>query len=114
MGLVITVAILFVLRAAVRDVFRRLMDAVDPALVDLAERSLSATPGVDGVRAVRMRWIGHALHAEADLDIDRALSISEAHALAHEAEHRLTRDVPRLRTAAVHAYPADRHEHAVH
>lgn len=109
-GLLITVAILAVLRTAVRDVCRRLMDAVDPALVDLAERTLAATPGVIGVRAVRMRWIGHALHAEADLDIDGGVSVTEAHALAHDAEHRLARDVPRLRTAAIHAYPAHRSE----
>jgi cation diffusion facilitator family transporter len=109
-GLVITVAILAVLRTAVRDVYRRLMDAVDPALVDLAEQSLSATPGVTAVRAVRMRWIGHALHAEAELDIDGGVSVTDAHALAHEAEHRLTHDVPRLRSAVIHAYPAARHE----
>jgi cation diffusion facilitator family transporter len=109
-GLVITVAILAVLRTAVRDVYRRLMDAVDPALVDLAEQSLSATPGVTAVRAVRMRWIGHALHAEADLDIDGGLSVTDAHALAHDAEHRLTHDVPKLRSAVIHAYPAARHD----
>jgi cation diffusion facilitator family transporter len=109
-GLVITVAILAVLRTAVRDVYRRLMDAVDPALVDLAEQSLSATPGVTAVRAVRMRWIGHALHAEADLDIDGGVSVTEAHVLAHDAEHRLTHDVPKLRSAVIHAYPAARHE----
>jgi cation diffusion facilitator family transporter len=109
-GLVITVAILAVLRTAVRDVYRRLMDAVDPALVDLAEQSLSATPGVTAVRAVRMRWIGHALHAEAELDIDGGVSVTDAHALAHEAEHRLTHDVPKLRSAVIHAYPAARHE----
>jgi cation diffusion facilitator family transporter len=109
-GLVITVAILAVLRTAVRDVYRRLMDAVDPALVDLAEQSLSGTPGVTAVRAVRMRWIGHALHAEAELDIDGDVSVTDAHALAHDAEHRLTHDVPRLRSAVIHAYPAARHE----
>ena len=45
-GLLITVAILAVLRTAVRDVFRRLMDAVDPELVDAAEAALAAEPGV--------------------------------------------------------------------
>ncbi|WP_324277014.1 cation transporter dimerization domain-containing protein [Blastococcus brunescens] len=112
-GLVITVAILAVLRTAARDVYRRLMDAVDPALVDEAERSLLATPGVTAVRAVRMRWIGHALHAEADLDIDGTASLSDAHALAHDAEHRLIRALPKLRTAVIHAYPAVQHETAV-
>jgi cation diffusion facilitator family transporter len=109
-GLVITVAILAVLRTAVRDVYRRLMDAVDPELVDAAERSLSATPGVTEVRGVRMRWIGHTLHAEADLDIDGGLTVTDAHALAHDAEHRLTHDLPKLRSAVIHAYPAARHE----
>ena len=43
-GLIITVAILAVLRGAVRDIFRRLMDGVDPALVDTAEAALAADP----------------------------------------------------------------------
>ena len=109
-GLLITVAILAVLRTAVRVVYRRLMDAVDPALVDRAEAALLGTPGVTGVRSVRMRWIGHALHAEADLDIGGEVSVTDAHALAHEAEHRLTHAVPKLRRAVIHAYPATRHE----
>ncbi|NBM18358.1 cation diffusion facilitator family transporter, partial [Streptomyces sp. GC420] len=46
-GLAITAAIAVVLRGAGREVWRRLMDAVDPALVDSAEAALG---GVDGVR----------------------------------------------------------------
>ncbi|TFV91117.1 cation diffusion facilitator family transporter [Blastococcus sp. CT_GayMR16] len=109
-GLLITVAILSVLRTAVRDVYRRLMDAVDPHLVDQAEAVLLATPGVTGVRRVRMRWLGHSLHAEADLDIDGSVSLTDAHTLAHDAEHRLTHEVPKLRSAAIHAYPASRYD----
>jgi cation diffusion facilitator family transporter len=108
-GLLITVAILAVLRTAVRDVYRRIMDAVDPELVDQAETALMATPGVLEVRTIRMRWIGHRLHAEADLHIDGRVSVTEAHRLAHEAEHRLTHDLPKLTTAAIHAYPAGEH-----
>ena len=105
-GLLITIAILAVLRTAARDVFRRLMDGVDPALVDAAESALAAEPGVTGVRSVKMRWIGHRLHAEAELDIDPAVSLADAHRIAHEAEHTLTHAVPKLSSALVHAYPA--------
>jgi cation diffusion facilitator family transporter len=105
-GLMITVAILAVLRGAVRDIFRRLMDAVDPELVDSAEATLAARPGVRSVRRVRMRWIGHRLHADAELDIDPNTSLEEAHRIAHDAEHQLTHAVPRLDGALVHAYPA--------
>ncbi len=106
-GLLITVAILAVLRTAVRDVFRRLLDGVDPELIDRAEQSLAAQPGVRAVRSVRMRWIGHRLHADAELDIDPALSLRDAHRIAHEAEHALSHAVPKLVTTLVHAYPAE-------
>lgn len=105
-GLVITLAILAVLRTAVRDVFRRLMDGVDPELIDTAEAALAARPGVRAVRSVRMRWIGHRLHADAELDIDPALSLAAAHRIAHESEHDLMHAVPKLTTAMIHAYPA--------
>jgi cation diffusion facilitator family transporter len=108
-GLLITVAILAVLRTAMRDVFRRLLDGVDPQLVETAERTLAARPGVRSVRSVRMRWIGHRLHADAELDVDPKLNLSDAHHIAHEAEHDLTHAVPKLATALIHAYPA-RHE----
>jgi len=47
-GLMITVAILAVLRGAVRDIYRRLMDAVDPVLVGQVEREAASVPGIRG------------------------------------------------------------------
>jgi divalent metal cation (Fe/Co/Zn/Cd) transporter len=83
------------------------MDAVDPELMDAAEAALAAEPGVKRVRSVKMRWIGHQIHAAAELDIDPATSLTEAHRIAHEAEHTLTHAVPKLSTALIHAYPAN-------
>ncbi|MGD1205808.1 cation diffusion facilitator family transporter [Mycobacterium seoulense] len=112
-GMIITVAIVAVLYRAVREIFRRLMDAVDPKLVDTAEACLAARPGVRSVRSIRMRWIGHQLHADAELDIDPDTSLEDAHRIAHDAEHDLTHAVPRLNSALVHAYPAHHGEHGV-
>lgn len=106
-GLLITAAILIVLRTAARDVFARLLDGVDPHLVESAEQALATEPGVLGVRRLRMRWIGHRLHADAELDIDPDLSLGEAHRLAHNAEHTLAHAMPKLSSALIHAYPAD-------
>jgi len=104
-GLVITLAILVVLRQAAREVFSRLMDVVDPALVDKVEAVIRATPGVLDVGQVRLRWIGHALRAECDVIVDERLSLVQAHRIAEETEHRLLHDVRRLTAAIVHADP---------
>ena len=110
-GLLITVAILFVLRDAARQVYRRLMDAVDESLVDDVEAVLSATPGVLSLGAVRVRWIGHALRAEAEVVVAGDLSLVEGHRIADQAQHRLLHEVPRLTAALVHADPAGDEHH---
>jgi cation diffusion facilitator family transporter len=104
-GLVITAAILAVLWQAAREIYRRLMDAVDPALVEHAEQTLLATPGVLGVGHVRLRWIGHQLHAECEIVVDGNASAVQAHQVAVAAEHNLLHALPRLEAALVHADP---------
>lgn len=115
-GLLITVAILVVLRRAAYDVYLRLMDAVDPSLVDATEAALRADPEIEDVTEVRIRWIGHALRAEARVVIDPGLSLVEAHDVAERAEHALLHDVPRLADAMVHTDPRgdEHHDHTGH
>ncbi|MCW2811084.1 MAG: cation diffusion facilitator family transporter [Friedmanniella sp.] len=108
-GLLITVAILGVLRSAVVQVGARLMDAVDPNLVEQATASVAAVPGVRQVRELRVRWIGHTLRAEVDLTADPDLSLAQAHDLAHHAEEHLLLDVRRLTAATIHVSPVGAH-----
>ncbi|MEW1831058.1 cation diffusion facilitator family transporter [Streptomyces sp. NPDC088196] len=105
-GLAITAAIVLVLRDAAREVFRRVMDAVDPELVDRAEHAVREVEGVRGVGELRLRWIGHRLRAEVALVVDGEATVREAHAVAVAAEHALLHAVPRLTAALVHADPA--------
>jgi cation diffusion facilitator family transporter len=107
-GLAIAVMILLVARDAARDVLRRLMDAVDPAVLALAERTAAQVPGVRTTDQLRMRWIGHELHAELAAGVDPQLTVERAHRLAHEVEHALVHAVPRLAAAMVHVEPASR------
>jgi divalent metal cation (Fe/Co/Zn/Cd) transporter len=55
-----------------------------------------------GTGQVRMRWIGHALRAEADIVVAPHLTVVQAHALAVAAEHALIHAVPRMTAATVH------------
>ncbi len=104
-GLLITLAILAVLRQAAREIYRRLMDAVDPALVDQAESVLRATPGVLDVGQVRMRWVGHQIRAECEIVVAPDIGAVQAHQLTVSAEHALLHAIPRLSGALVHADP---------
>lgn len=113
-GLLITVAILVVLRGAARDIYRRLMDAVDPELVDTAEAALRDVDGVQSVEGLRLRWIGHRVHAETGLVVDPALSVVDGHAIASRAKHQLLHKVPKLATATVHVSPSGPEAEAHH
>ncbi|MHB1783053.1 MAG: cation diffusion facilitator family transporter [Acidimicrobiales bacterium] len=105
-GLAITVAILGVLRGAARDIYRRLMDAVDPALVDQVEHEAADVDGVHQVDDVRVRWIGHELRAELNLTVDGDLHVSQAHDIAEHVRHRLLHHIHRLADATIHTDPA--------
>lgn len=107
-GLAISVAILNVLRHASRDIYRRLMDRIDPALVDRLEHELTHVTGIQAVDRVRVRWIGHELHADADIALDPALDLAAAHDVLEDARHHLLHAVPRLRDILLHANPAGR------
>lgn len=118
-GLLITLAILVVLKGAATDIYRRLMDAVEPELVDAAETTLRGVPGVLDIESLRLRWTGHRLRAETGVMVDPALDVVAAHEIAVEAHHALLHGVPRLIDATVHVSPggpvgADQHERLAH
>jgi len=107
-GLLITAAIVLVLKDAARSIYYRLMDAVDPELVERARTIAGAVAGVEGVDAMRLRWVGHRLHAEVEVLVDPQLPMTEAHTLAHEVHHELLHSVARLDQVIVHTSPASR------
>lgn len=108
-GLLIAIAILGVLRSAAVQVGSRLMDAVSPDLVHTAKESVRAVDGVLDVRDLRIRWIGHALHADGDITVAADQSVGAAHDIAHHAEEHLLEALPRLGTAVLHVSPDGAH-----
>ncbi|MDF2746202.1 MAG: Cobalt-zinc-cadmium resistance protein CzcD [Propionibacteriaceae bacterium] len=106
-GLLITVAILFVLKDAVRQVFGRLMDAVDPVLVELVEHTAGHVPQVEAVSGVRLRWIGHRLDAALHVTVDCDLSVADGHRVGEDVRHALFHEIKGLDHALVHVDPCD-------
>ena len=105
-GLLISVMILLVLKQATGQVLARLMDAIDPALVDHVEELAASVPGVQGVDRIRLRWLGHSLEVSLAITVDAALSVTEGHEVSEKVRGRLFHQVRRLETAIVHVDPS--------
>jgi cation diffusion facilitator family transporter len=60
-GLLITAAILVLVWQAARAVLTRMLDGVDPAVLDEVAHAARHVSGVNDVAEVRGRWIGHRL-----------------------------------------------------
>ena len=106
-GLAITGAILWILRDAARAVFRRLMDAVDPALVTQMEHVAAGVDGVIEVETVRVRWLGHRLIASVDVVVNCQLTVAAGHDIAEAVRHALFHEVGGLDTVIVHLDPCE-------
>jgi cation diffusion facilitator family transporter len=105
-GLLITAAIVFVGYQAVRSVGQRLLDAVDPAIVERIAVVVGAVDGVVSVTEVRARWAGHRLLAQVRLSVSGNLSVTKAHEIAEVAHHQLLHNVSNLSEAIIHVDPS--------
>ncbi|WP_298456639.1 cation diffusion facilitator family transporter [uncultured Cellulomonas sp.] len=106
-GLLIATAIAVLLWSTARDVGRRLLDGVDPDLVDRAHTAVLAVPGIECVNDLRLRWTGHRLHALARVTVSPATSVTELVELDLRVTGALRRALPRLDAVDVVARPAD-------
>jgi cation diffusion facilitator family transporter len=104
-GLVISIAIFAVLRGAARQIYYRLMDAVDPAIVEAISHEAAHTPGVRSVESTRVRWLGHRLVADITVDVDPTHTVDQGHQVATATLQRLTRNVPHVDDVNVHVHP---------
>jgi cation diffusion facilitator family transporter len=104
-GLLIAAAILVIVWQSGKMVFTRLLDGVDPEVIDEIRHVSTHVEGVEEVAEVRARWLGHRLRAEVNVAVDPDLSVSEGHAIAREVNHRLLHELRYLDMAVVHVDP---------
>lgn len=95
-GLLIGVTILFITKDAAVRIWYRLMDAVDPSVIDQIEHHSGEVAGVAGVEKVRAHWVGHQLFAELTLVVNGQLTLEDGEMIRAEVTGRLQRVIPRL------------------
>ena len=88
-GIGITIAILFIVKDAARAVWHRLIDGIEPEILDDIEHAPSHIAGVQAVRNVRARWIGHKVYSDVAIAVDPDLPVHVADAIARAVERSL-------------------------
>ena len=115
-GMIIGIANLIVVWGAARDMWYRLMDAVDPAVSRSVVETTQRVSGVLAVHDVTLRWLGHRQRAELNIDVAGALSTVQSHQIAEEVRHELFHALPALVEVTVHVDPhgEEYHETTAH
>jgi len=105
-GLLITATILVILKGAGTSIFRRMLDGIEPEILAEIEHAPTHVDGVRGIENVRARWLGHKVHADLDIIVDRALSLDDAAAIATRVQTALADHVPAFGDAVIVVRPA--------
>lgn len=105
-GLVVSVLII---RSSVKifmDSNVELMDGVkDEGIYDRIFAAVEAVPGAHNPHRVRSRQIGNLYMVALDIEVDGAISVTEAHAIANEVEHSIKTCIDNIYDIVVHVEP---------
>jgi len=100
-GLIITVAIFGIVWQSSRAVITRMLDGVEPGVVEELRHAAEHVPGIDKVIDAKARWLGHDLHAEVTIAVNNNLSLGQANAIAAALQGELRAHMPALAEANV-------------
>jgi cation diffusion facilitator family transporter len=96
-GIGVTIAIVYILAGTVSRLVLRMMDAVDPEVIDEISTAAVSVKGVLGVHDVRARWVGRELIAVLHVECAPDATLAQAHDIAMAVEHEVEHRVPAVR-----------------
>jgi cation diffusion facilitator family transporter len=106
-GLLITLLIVRIVWQSSNAVFTRMLDGIEPGIVEEIREAAGHVKGVEKVTQVRARWLGHRLHAELNVSVASQLSVAEGHGVAKEVQHELLHHMSYLSSVIVHVDPTE-------
>lgn len=104
-GMAIGIVILGIVWESARDMWQRIMDAVDPQIMDIFCDAAASVDGVMGVQDAAVRWVGHRMRGELRLTVDCSLSLVQASGIAEAVRAAVSRELPALVAVAVSLDP---------
>ncbi len=122
-GLLITVAIFGIVWQSARAVLTRMLDGVEPGILEEIDHAAEHISGVIGVHGVQARWLGHKLHGELSVHLEESATVAEAQEIVSAMKAELFAHLPVLSQVSIRieapAAPTvmgkpDRHDHPHH
>ena len=104
-GLLITTVIFKIGWESGKSVITRLLDGVDPEVIEEIKHAANHVPEVLHITEVRVRWIGHRLLAEVNIAVSSALTVEQGHEIAKEVRHQLLHHLRYLSNVTIHIDP---------
>ena len=104
-GMLITITILKIVFDTSKLVFTRLLDGVEPEVIDKVKNVAESVEGVCEVTDLRVRWIGHRLHAEINASVSPSLSVEGGHEIANAVREKLLDNFSYLSGTTIHVDP---------
>ncbi|MBZ9840985.1 cation diffusion facilitator family transporter [Mesorhizobium sp. CA5] len=101
-GLLITVAIFAIVWQSARSVLTRMLDGVEPGLVDQIHHAADHVAGIEKLADVKARWLGHKLHVDVTIAVNDGLLLAAANNIAASLKAELFAHIPALDVATVH------------
>ncbi len=100
-GLVITVAILGIVWQSASAVMRRMLDGIEPHVIDEIEHAAEHVDGIERIAEVRARWIGHRLHVEAVVMVAADATVEAGDRIKAALRQELAEHLPAIAGAIV-------------
>ena len=88
-----------------KSIFQRLLDGVDPEVIDELEHAAGHIDGVREVSEAKVRWLGHRMHAELNITVERGLTVAQGHDVSSAVQAALLEHLPYLSSATIHVDP---------
>lgn len=104
-GCIMTLMIFKIVWESTVVVFTRILDGVDPNVVDEIKHTTRHIKEVKDVNEIRVRWIGHRLHVELNITVDNKKSVEEGHQIANLVRHELFQHLKFISNAIIHVDP---------
>lgn len=106
-GFAVTVFILHVGYEVTSDISHRLLDGIDPQLLDEASEAAQNVPGVQHARALG-RWAGRTLTLDIDTYLDPAVTVADAEPISERVQANVRRSIEQAHVIRVSVHPAIR------